>query len=67
MMFSKRLTTNKAVELTLFEKAWSCVVDLKIDWTIGRTHDHAGFLLCFVIFGYKIIEFNFYDTRHGVD
>lgn len=66
MFWSKRITRFKAVELTMFVDGWSCIIDFNFSWTIGRKHDHAGFMLCFVLFGYKIIDFGFYDTRHSI-
>lgn len=65
MMISKLVSTNKAFELILFEQGWNCVFDLMLSWNIGRKHDHAGFRSCFILFSYKILEFNFYDIRHA--
>jgi len=67
MLLSKKVSKNKAFELIVFESGWDCVVDLTINWTLGRHRDHAGFTFCLVIFGYKILEFNFYDVRHAID
>ncbi len=67
MQINSKLSKNKAFELILFESGWTCVFDLTASWTFGRKHDHAGLMLCFVLLGYKILEFNFYDVRHAID
>ncbi len=67
MMISKKISNNKAFELIVFESGWACVFDLITNWTVGRKHDHAGFMFCFILVGYKILEFNFYDIRHAED
>ena len=64
-MFSGKVTKHKAVELIFFTKAWPCIIDVSLNWTVGRQQDHAGLLFYLILFGYKIIEFHFYDTRHA--
>ncbi len=67
MNISMKVSENKAFELILFESGWSCLFDLAASWTFGRKHDHPGLMFCLVIFGLKILEFNFYDVRHAID
>ena len=63
-MFFWKVTKHKAVELTFFTEAWSCIIDVSLSLTVGKEQDHAGLLFCLILFGYKIVEFHFYDTRH---
>lgn len=67
MNYDKLLTKNKAIEIIILERGWDCIFDLMTNLTLGRKHDHPGFFFCFSLFGYKILEFNLYDTRHSED
>lgn len=67
MLIAKRVFKNKAFELIVFDSGWDCVFDLMTNLVLGRKHDHPGFFFCVILFGYKILEFNFYDIRHSAE
>jgi hypothetical protein len=62
-----RVSTNKAIELIMFKGGWPCMFDLMTNWTLKGEEDHWGFKFCLVVLNVKLLEFNFYDTRHIED
>jgi hypothetical protein len=68
MMYVKQVSRNKAIEMIALASGWPCIFDLTTDWTTKSSgQDHWGFKFCFVLFGIKVLEFNFYDIRHNDD
>lgn len=60
MIFSKKLSQNKAVE---FSVCCEKNDELGLTFALRTKTDHAGLMFYFSFF-FGFVEFNFYDIRH---
>jgi len=65
MYYNTNITKHKCLEVILLERAWNCIFDIGIELTYGNKHDYAGLYSYFIIFGFKIIEFNLYNVNYS--